>query len=229
MNDLAVRDSGIIDQVLIKGDLERLTPEEKADYYNAVCTSLGLNPLTRPFEFIKLNGKLRLYALKDATDQLRRVYQISLSRVEKETIDGMMVVTAYARMPNGREDTDVGVVTVKGLQGDNLANAMMKAITKAKRRVTLSICGLGWLDETEIETIPPHVVQVVEPAEETPPAAVNGQQIRDAFFAEAIRLGFKNEDEVKAALADFNYKGVPRDEEERKLLLSNLADAREPA
>jgi hypothetical protein len=30
----------------------------------------------------------------------------------------------------------------------------MKAITKAKRRVTLSICGLGWLDETEIESIP---------------------------------------------------------------------------
>ena len=37
-------------------------------------------------------------------------------------------------------------------------NAKLKAITKAKRRVTLSICGLGFLDETEIETIPtrPH-------------------------------------------------------------------------
>ena len=30
----------------------------------------------------------------------------------------------------------------------------MKAETKAKRRVTLSICGLGMLDETEVETIP---------------------------------------------------------------------------
>ena len=30
----------------------------------------------------------------------------------------------------------------------------MKAETKAKRRATLSICGLGMLDETEIETIP---------------------------------------------------------------------------
>jgi len=38
----------------------------------------------------------------------------------------------------------------------------MKAVTKAKRRLTLSLCGLGWLDETEIETIPdakPVVVQ----------------------------------------------------------------------
>ena len=39
------------------------------------------------------------------------------------------------------------------LNCDDLANAFMKAETKAKRRVTLSICGLGILDETEIETI----------------------------------------------------------------------------
>jgi hypothetical protein len=31
---------------------------------------------------------------------------------------------------------------------------MMKAETKAKRRVTLSICGLGMLDETEVADIP---------------------------------------------------------------------------
>ena len=31
----------------------------------------------------------------------------------------------------------------------------MKAETKAKRRVTLSLCGLGILDETEIDTVPP--------------------------------------------------------------------------
>jgi hypothetical protein len=39
------------------------------------------------------------------------------------------------------------------MRGDK-ANAIMKAVTKAKRRVTLSICGLGFLDETEVETIP---------------------------------------------------------------------------
>jgi hypothetical protein len=39
----------------------------------------------------------------------------------------------------------------------------MKAETKAKRRVTLSICGLGLLDETEIETIPGAAPAVVVP------------------------------------------------------------------
>ncbi|MBL0320753.1 MAG: hypothetical protein IPP74_15870 [Alphaproteobacteria bacterium] len=28
-----------------------------------------------------------------------------------------------------------------------------ESVTKAKRRLTLSLCGLGWLDETEVETI----------------------------------------------------------------------------
>ncbi len=39
------------------------------------------------------------------------------------------------------------------MTADDLANAMMKAETKAKRRVTLSICGLGMLDETEMATV----------------------------------------------------------------------------
>ena len=46
-----------------------------------------------------------------------------------------------------------GAVNVAGLKADALANAYMKAITKAKRRATLSISGLGWIDESEIETI----------------------------------------------------------------------------
>jgi hypothetical protein len=45
-------------------------------------------------------------------------------------------------------------VATVGLKGDALANALMKAETKSKRRVTLSICGLGMLDETEVDTIP---------------------------------------------------------------------------
>ena len=48
----------------------------------------------------------------------------------------------------------MGNMPLRSLKGDALANALMKAETKAKRRVTLSIAGLGWLDETELETIP---------------------------------------------------------------------------
>jgi len=71
-----------IDEVLaktvIEGDLSRLSPRERVIYYNAVCQSLGLNPLSKPFELIKLNGKLTLYARKDCTDQLRKLHKISI-------------------------------------------------------------------------------------------------------------------------------------------------------
>jgi hypothetical protein len=39
-------------------------------------------------------------------------------------------------------------------EAEDRANTILKAVTKAKRRVTLSICGLGFLDETEVEDIP---------------------------------------------------------------------------
>ncbi len=121
-----------------------------------MCQSVGLNPLTKPFEYITLNGKMVLYARKDATDQLRDTRKVSITRLERERIDGVYVVTAYAQALDGRTDSSMGAVNIEGLKGDSLANALMKAETKAKRRVTLSICGLGMLDETETElsTIP---------------------------------------------------------------------------
>ena len=43
---------------------------------------------------------------------------------------------------------------MKNLTGVDLANAIMKTETKAKRRATLSICGMGLLDELEVEDTP---------------------------------------------------------------------------
>jgi len=142
-----------VEQVVVNGNLAALTPAQRVDYYNAVCRSLGLNPLTKPFDYITLNGKLTLYARKDATEQLRRMYGVSVSGVEATRIDDVYVVTAYVSTKDGRKDTATGAVSISGMKGDALANALMKAETKAKRRATLSVCGLGMLDETELATI----------------------------------------------------------------------------
>ena len=146
--------AALVEQVVIKGDLSRLTSEDRASYYAAVCRSVGLNPLTKPFEYITLNGKLTLYALKAATDQLRTIHKVSVVDLTESDWDGIYIVTAKVQNAEGRSDCAKGAVTINGLKGDALANAIMKAETKAKRRATLSICGLGLLDETEIETIP---------------------------------------------------------------------------
>jgi hypothetical protein len=146
--------SEVVEQVVLGGDLAGLNAAQRADYYGAVCRSLGLNPLTKPFEYLDLNGKLRLYALRDCADQLRRLHGISIYIANRERTSDLYVVTARAKDRHGREDESTGAVTVGNLKGDALANALMKAETKAKRRVTLSIAGLGWLDETELDTIP---------------------------------------------------------------------------
>ncbi|EAK4002080.1 hypothetical protein C4Q05_06570 [Campylobacter coli] len=138
---------------LVKGDLSKLSDVERASYVKNLCESLGLNMLTKPFEYIVLNGKLTLYANKSATDQLRQIRKVSITKTEVAQVGDIYMVTAYAATPDGRTDCDTGALNIKNLGGDNLANAIMKAITKAKRRVTLSICGLGMFDESELETI----------------------------------------------------------------------------
>jgi hypothetical protein len=146
--------AALLERVVVAGDLAKLSPAERLLYYRALCDSLGLNPLTEPFAYITLNGKLKLYALKNATDQLRAARAISITITARERHDDLYVVTARATAPDGRQDEAIGAVPIKALGGEALANALMKGETKAKRRVTLSICSLGMLDETEVDSIP---------------------------------------------------------------------------
>src|SRR5262245_17500924 len=48
-------DATALQHVLIQGDLSKITPDQRMAYYNAVCSSLGLNPLTQPFAYLTLN------------------------------------------------------------------------------------------------------------------------------------------------------------------------------
>lgn len=147
--------SGIdLEKLVTHGDLSVLSPAAKAQHYVYVCNSLGLNPATKPFAYIKLNGKEVLYALRDCTDQLRSLRNVSVKITAREMIGDVFQVTAMATLENGRTDESIGAVPLKGLQGEALANAYMKAETKSKRRVTLSICGLGLLDESEVSSVP---------------------------------------------------------------------------
>jgi hypothetical protein len=145
-------DAAIMESVLLSGDLSKLTPEQRVQYYRSVCESIGLNPLTKPFDYINLNGKLTLYAKKDATDQLRNLKNVSIDDVDVIENESQFLVKVKGHDSTGRTDVEIGVVSKKDMQG-NLGNVQMKAVTKAKRRLTLSLCGLGWLDETEVETI----------------------------------------------------------------------------
>lgn len=146
--------AGALASLVLSGDMSKLTPEQKVQHYVRVCESVGLNPATQPFEYLRLQGKEVLYAKRGAADQLRQIHGVSVSVVSKTIEDGLFMVEVMATDKTGRTDADIAAVPIAGLRGEAKANAIAKAITKAKRRVTLSICGLGFSDESEIEAIP---------------------------------------------------------------------------
>ena len=156
---------------IIEGDLSRLSPAERVAYYNRVCDALGLLATTKPFGYMVLSGKLTLYAMKGCTDQLRKIHGVSLVINSITIEDGICVVSVSATDSAGRSDVDIGAVVCGHLKGEDLANAKMRAVTKAKRRVTLSLCGLGFLDESEVTSIPEaRVVREVVPTPTPTPA-----------------------------------------------------------
>lgn len=146
--------SSAIERVLIQGDLSGLSECDRINYYRSLCDSLGLNFLSRPFDYIWLNGKLTLYARRECTEQLRKIHQVSIQIVSRELIEDIYVVTARASLPDGRCDESIGAVFLGNLQGEARSNALMRGESKAKRRVTLSLCGLAFLDELEVQSIP---------------------------------------------------------------------------
>src|SRR6187399_653519 len=162
----------VIAKVLLGGDLAQLTAQQKISYYRSVCDSLGLNPLTQPFEYLRLSGREVLYAKRNCTDQLRHAHHISVTIAARELVEDCYVVTARASFPDGRHDESIGAVPIAGLKGESRSNAMMKAETKAKRRVTLSLVGLSTLDESEVDSIPGAQVVIggMPPLQLDPPA-----------------------------------------------------------
>ena len=206
-NAIVKMDDSTLENVLISGDLSKLTSPQRVQYYKKVCESLGLNPFTKPFEYITLNNKLTLYAKKDATDQLRSIQGVSIDDVDIQETATQFIVKVKGHNRDNRQDVEVGVVNKSDMNG-NLANAQMKAVTKGKRRLTLSLCGLGWLDETEIETI-----------KDAKPVTVI-QETGEIVDAESDDAPFT----VEEANAFLNSKGVPYGEIDTETL-RNMAKA----
>lgn len=186
-------DPSLISNLVLHGDLKSFTDEQKVAYYNNICTSLGLNPLTRPFQLIILNGKETLYATRDAAEQLRKINGVSVVEMHKENTGELYIVTVKVQDKSGRFEISTGAVNIKNLSGENLANKIMIAETKAKRRATLSICGLGMLDETEVATIPGVVYVNPTLTNELSPAQKEIQEKREYLesLPQAIQDGFR--------------------------------------
>lgn len=141
----------VAEKVLAYGDLSKLDANQRLELLQAVCDACQVDARTRPFEFLTLQGKTVLYARKDCTDQLRARHGVTTDILSAQKLGEELYVVKVRASVGGRHDEATGVVHIASKKGDDLANALMKCETKAKRRATLSLCGLGFLDESEIE------------------------------------------------------------------------------
>lgn len=144
----------VVSSIVLRGDLSGLTETQLTRYYASLCESLSLDVRYKPFDLITFQGKRVLYANRACTDMLAKLHGIT-----REIIDGprfveldktkAIICIARVTSPSGRQETATAVVPAT-----DPINGMMKCETKAKRRATLAILGLGLLDHTELETIP---------------------------------------------------------------------------
>jgi len=161
MNAIVTIDPKIIESIVTRGDLSGLREEQLVGYYNYRCQQVGLDPSAKPFDLLVLSGKKVLYANAGATQQLANLHGLSTQITNRERVEDVYLVSVRCTGKDGRSSENVGAVDIKGLAGEKLANALMKATTKAIRRTVLAHCGLGMLDETELETIPSSQMQRV--------------------------------------------------------------------
>lgn len=171
----------ILSSLVINGDIGRLTTAQKINYYKQVCDKLGLDPLSQPFKILRLRGREILYCDRGGAQQLSKLHKVSHEIKMREITNGCYVVTAKANTQEGRHTESIGAVPILNLRGAQLCNAMMKAETKAKRRATLDLLGLGMLDESETE--------LMNDAEQVAFELNGGEDVTEGGVPESLLLG----------------------------------------
>jgi hypothetical protein len=204
-----------LEKVVIGGDLADLGSDDRVRYYKNVCDSQGLNYLTQPFSYIEFPGignqpaKLTLYANKSCTEQLAKIHGISTEHrsTDRETFGKTIIyIEKYrASMVDSRGQTifadATGTVPIlETASPKNIANAILTAETKARRRAVLSLTGLAYLDETEVVTVEgtkfvdvdPNTGEIGEsrPAGPTQPAIEEAVVNKDEYYCELHDVNF---------------------------------------
>lgn len=184
--------TSIANQLILQGDLSKLSAGDKVRYYNGYCERMGLDPFTKPFDILRLNGKEVLYCTRSGTQQLNKLHKVSHLITSRDTNAeaGVYIVTSKASLPDGRCTESIGAVNIAGLKGEAYANAIMKAETKAKRRATLDLLGLGVLDESEAESIPnASTVALNTMVEALPEMVVESVEVIETEEEEKLSIG----------------------------------------
>lgn len=163
------------------GDFSVLTKEEINTYTSFLCDKYGLDKSTQPIRFIKDKNSENIipYLTRNATDQLRK--NLGISVIEENiqfSPNGLAcIVTVKVQDKEGRTDMDTGSVFIGGLVGNEYSDKIMTCVTKAKKRATISLSGIGILDETEVQGIAEGVLRESIQSKETLEGEISEEEI----------------------------------------------------
>ena len=198
--ELQQKEAAVTASIIIDGDLSRLHPSDKVLYYRGYCERLGLDPFTKPFDLLRLQGREVLYLTRSGAQQLNKMHGVSHQIISRELMaePGIFQVIARATLPDGRFTESMAAVSIANLKGEQYCNSLMKAETKAKRRSTLDLLGLGILSEEEAVTLPGERLDI------TPTAEAQGMYWEDEApkldIAKAVAMQYDHPDDVVEVL-----------------------------
>jgi hypothetical protein len=143
------KQENILGQLITKGNLAMLSEQNRIDYYYMMCDRYGLDPLSKPFDYITTKTRdgevISLYPNTRAAAQMRANQGISVEISARQLIgDDVYMVTAKAIRRDGTYEECAGCVPIyKDMAPQAKANAYMKAETAARRRATIAACGMA--------------------------------------------------------------------------------------
>ena len=154
-------------------DTSQLRPEHRGALLNELARALRLNPLTKPVIFLKTGQGESIYVTRQGADQIAarlRLNRETVAGPEVRDILGVKVFFCQVKVtaPDGRFETATAT-----LPATDPLMGLMKVETKAKRRATLSIAGLGMLSEEDAEEMGLDAALDRTPPASEPTAALN--------------------------------------------------------
>lgn len=135
-------------------DLSSLTPREREALVSRLCEALGVSPDIHPFDLISSKGKVSLHPRAELGFWLARREGLDFPEFRSEFCDGVYVHHVKVVDKDGRSLWGTGAAYTRGLEQDELSNAIMIAETRAYRRAVFRLIGLALAEEPEGIVIP---------------------------------------------------------------------------
>jgi hypothetical protein len=138
----------------LNGSVSHFDKSQKQALLSKLCITLGLNEELQPFRIYQnIRGEEYIYATKECCAQLRHREHINIMEVGEPIFSNNTIsVRVKGNNKHGRESWEIGSVgTTESMTSAEIAHGVMTAVTKAKRRLTLCLSGLGVLADVELE------------------------------------------------------------------------------